>query len=347
MVADAGRGLFSVGRARQVRPRWAGPIAVRRPGRGDSRRRPTGEIELVVDERAIVTGFDRRAGTTAYTLSSMEHPARLVVERADRTETRDEFGDRRPDVIPPQHFEVDGLDVWVYLPPGDEKVPLLLNIHGGPAAQYGWGYFDEFQVYAAAGYGVVATNPRGSGGRDRDFLRAVMGEGWGTVDVEDIDTRGSRPRALPAPRPTADGRHGRLLWRIPHRGLIAHQDRWKAAIVERALLSWPSFGGTSDIGGWFAQSYLGTPSWSGTAARCASPRRSAPTLIIHSENDFRCPIEQAEQYFDALLRNGVEAEFVRFPGEGHELTRSGKPRHREERFDIVLDWLERKLKTAN
>lgn len=352
VVADAGRGLFSLsggpdrfgfdgGRA-YVPFVDSGRVAIAAVD-------PTGEIELVVDERAIVTGFDRRAGTTAYTLSSMEHPARLVVERADRTETRDEFGDRRPDVIPPQHFEVDGLDVWVYLPPGDEKVPLLLNIHGGPAAQYGWGYFDEFQVYAAAGYGVVATNPRGSGGRDRDFLRAVMGEGWGTVDVEDIDTAVAAalerfPRLDPQRMGVMGGSYGGFLtaW------LIAHQDRWKAAIVERALLSWPSFGGTSDIGGWFAQSYLGDPEleWDRSPLRLASQVRT-PTLIIHSENDFRCPIEQAEQYFDALLRNGVEAEFVRFPGEGHELTRSGKPRHREERFDIVLDWLERKLKTAN
>lgn len=309
---------------------------------------PAGNVEFVVDEQAVVTGFDFQAGTLAYTVSSLDEPARLAVRRSSGAEFRSDFGGRRPEVIPPEHFVVDGLDVWVYLPPGEEKVPLLLNIHGGPAAQYGWGYFDEFQVYVAAGYGVVATNPRGSGGRDREFLRAVRGEGWGKVDLGDIGTVVAAalerfPRLDEARMGVMGGSYGGFLtaW------LIAHEDRWKAAIVERALLSWPSFAGTSDIGGWFASKYLGDPEleWDRSPLRLASQVRT-PTLIIHSENDFRCPIEQAEQYFDALLRNGVEAEFVRFPGEGHELSRSGKPRHREERFDIVLDWLSRKLMTA-
>lgn len=308
-----------------------------------------GDLEMLVDERAVVTGFDQQAGTLAYTITSVEQPARLVIRRPGSTGTLDDFGGRRPEVIHPRHFVVDGLDVWVYLPSGTGKVPLLLNIHGGPAAQYGWGYFDEFQVYAEAGYGVVATNPRGSGGRDREFLRAVRGDGWGRVDMEDIDTVVGAalerfPRLDEERMGVMGGSYGGFLtaW------LIAHQDRWKAAIVERALLSWPSFGGTSDIGGWFAQSYLGDPEleWDRSPLRLASQVRT-PTLVIHSENDYRCPMEQAEQYFDALLRNGVEAEFVRFPGEGHELTRSGTPRHREERFDIVLDWLSRKLMSAS
>src|SRR5690606_15598628 len=126
--------------------------------------------------------------------------------------------------------------------------------------------------------------------------------------------------------------------------LIAHQTRWKVAVVERALLSWPSFGGTSDIGGWFADSYLGEHRlvWERSPLRVAD-RVETPTLILHSENDFRCPIEQAEQFFDILAGNGVPTEFVRFPGEGHELTRSGRPRHREERFEIILEWLDRWL----
>lgn len=126
--------------------------------------------------------------------------------------------------------------------------------------------------------------------------------------------------------------------------LIAHQDRWRAAVVERALLSWPSFGGTSDIGGWFAGRYLGEPQleWDRSPLRLVSGV-TTPTLVLHSEEDYRCPIEQAEQYFDGLLRAGVDAEFVRFPGEGHDLSRTGKPRHREERFDIILEWLSRWL----
>jgi len=126
--------------------------------------------------------------------------------------------------------------------------------------------------------------------------------------------------------------------------LIGHQDRWRSAIVERALLSWPSFGGTSDIGGWFGGHYIGDVDleWERSPLRVAD-QVTTPTLIVHSEDDFRCPIEQAEQYFSALKRNGVHTELVRFPDEGHELSRSGKPRHREERFEIILDWLGRTL----
>jgi len=224
-------------------------------------------------------------------------------------------------------------------------VPFLLNIHGGPASQYGWGFFDEFQVYADAGYGVVATNPRGSAGRDAEFLKAVSGEGWGTVDVADIDAVVAAalekfPRLDPDRLGVMGGSYGGFLtaW------LIAHQDRWQTAVVERALLSWPSFGGTSDIGGWFGDSYVGVADlqWNRSPLRVAH-QTTTPTLIVHSENDYRCPIEQAEQYFNVLRRQRVVTEFVRFPNEGHELSRSGKPKHREERFEIILDWLERTL----
>lgn len=310
---------------------------------------PEGEVTELWNERDVVTGFDLREGTLALVSSTVDSPGRVVIRKGDETTVHADFGGSVPETVEPDHFVIDGpacpLDVWVYLPPGEEKVPLLLNIHGGPASQYGWGYFDEFQVYAAAGYGVVATNPRGSGGGDREFLRAVTGEGWGTVDVEDVDAAVTaalerHPRLDANRMGVMGGSYGGFLtaW------LIAHQDRWSAAIVERALLSWPSFGGTSDIGGWFGDGYLGEPGllWDRSPLRVADRVRT-PTLIIHSEQDYRCPIEQAEQYFDMLLRNDVPTELVRFPGEGHELSRKGRPRHREERFEIILEWLGRWL----
>ncbi len=310
---------------------------------------PEGKVDDLVAERGVVTGFDVAGGTLAAVLSTVESPGVVVVDTDEGRQIIDDLGGPTVEAIVPDHFVVDGpggpLDVWVYLPAGEETVPLLLNIHGGPSSQYGWGYFDEFQVYASEGYGVVATNPRGSAGKDRDFLRAVAGEGWGVVDVEDVDAAveaalSRHPRLDPDRLGVMGGSYGGFLtaW------IIAHQDGWSAAVVERALLSWPSFGGTSDIGGWFGDAYLGDPGlmWDRSPLRVA-PRVQTPTLIIHSEEDYRCPIEQAEQYFDALLRNGVTAEFVRFPGEGHELSRSGRPRHREERFEAILDWLARWL----
>ncbi|HSJ35873.1 MAG TPA: S9 family peptidase [Acidimicrobiia bacterium] len=310
---------------------------------------PDGSVESLHTGLEVVSGFDRAGGTLAVATSTVDSPGHLVVRQGDTTEDHHDFGGREAEALHPRHLVVDGaggpLDVWVHLPPGEGPVPLLLNIHGGPASHYGWGYFDEFQVYARAGYGVVATNPRGSTGGSREFLQAVRGEGWGTVDVEDIDAAVAAameefPRLDRDRMGVMGGSYGGFLtaW------LIAHQTRWKAAVVERALLSWPSFGGTSDIGGWFADSYLGEHRlrWERSPLRVAD-RVETPTLILHSENDFRCPIEQAEQFFDILAGNGVPTEFVRFPGEGHELTRSGRPRHREERFEIILEWLGRWL----
>jgi dipeptidyl aminopeptidase/acylaminoacyl peptidase len=310
---------------------------------------PDGTAKTVFLEKAVVTGFDQAGGVLAKIVSTIGEPGRLVIERDGGLAEHSDFGGDPLETNRPEHFVVPGegaeLDVWVYLPRGDDPVPLLLNIHGGPASQYGWGFFDEFQVYADAGYGVVATNPRGSAGRDADFLKAVAGEGWGRVDVADIDAVVAAaldrfPRLDPDRLGVMGGSYGGFLtaW------LIAHQDRWRTAVVERALLSWPSFGGTSDIGGWFGDSYLGGPDlqWDRSPLRVAH-QTTTPTLILHSENDYRCPIEQAEQYFNVLRRQGVVTEFVRFPDEGHELSRSGKPKHREERFEIILDWLARTL----
>lgn len=310
---------------------------------------PEGKISTILDGRLFVTGFDVCGDVVAATYSTISDPGMLVVVDGDERGEVEGWGEAPP-TIAPDHFTVDGpggeLDVWVYLPEGNQDVALLLNIHGGPAAQYGWGFFDEFQVYAAAGYGVVATNPRGSAGKDREFLQAVSGEGWGTVDVEDIDAVVEAaleryPRLDPDRLGVMGGSYGGFLtaW------LIAHQSRWKSAIVERALLSWPSFGGTSDIGGWFGDRYIGDTDleWERSPMRVAD-QTETPTLIIHSEHDFRCPIGQAEEYFNILARQGVETEFVRFPDEGHELSRSGSPKHRHERFEIILVWLDRTLR---
>ena len=307
-------------------------------------------IETVVDGQVVVTGFDAGADRLVWTASSWDSPGELfsdgdVVTGLNQTD----LGLTRPD-----HFRVtsDGfeIDVWVYLPEGTENVPLLLNIHGGPASQYGFGFFDEFQVYVGAGYGVVACNPRGSAGRGSEFVKAVRGEAWGLVDVADVRAAVTGaierfPRLDPERMGIMGGSYGGFMtaW------MIAQEDRWKSAVVERALTSWTSFAGTSDIGGAFPENYLleAYPGswqtlWEKSPLSLAESV-STPTLILHSEDDLRCPIEQAEQYFMALLRNGTIVELLRFPGEGHEMSRSGKPRHRKERFEAILDWHSRHL----
>ena len=105
------------------------------------------------------------------------------------------------------------------------------------------------------------------------------------------------------------------------------------------------FPGTSDIGDFFGQEYLGTDA---EAVRAQSPQAvvgsvETPTLVIHSADDLRCPLGQAERYYASLKSRGVESELLIFPGENHELTRSGRPRHRVERFDAILEWWARYL----
>ena len=311
---------------------------------------PEGTIDTLVRGDKAVTGHDAADRRLVYTASTWDSPGELISDGTPLTH----LNDADLDLAVPDHFTVESggheIDVWVYLPAGDSRVPLLLNIHGGPASQYGYGFFDEFQVYAGAGYGVVACNPRGSAGRGREFVKAVVGEGWGKVDRADISA--AVEAALTRHDRLEDTRMGIMggsyggfmtAW------MIGQEDRWRSAIVERALISWTSFSGTSDIGGVFPENYTEVSypdawdTWWRLGPLALADGVTTPTLVLHAENDYRCPIEQAEQYFMALLRNGTTTELLRFPGEGHEMSRSGKPRHRLERFAAILDWHERHI----
>jgi dipeptidyl aminopeptidase/acylaminoacyl peptidase len=253
--------------------------------------------------------------------------------------------------------EVD-VDAWSVLPAGlagapDRSVPVLINIHGGPTAQYGDHFFDEFQVEAGAGYLVVGANPRGSSGRGTDWARAVVGA-WPQEEPVDLADLAAVADAVldryPAADPGRIGLMGGSYGGYATARLLARTDRYASAIVERGLLEWGSFCGTSDIGPFFDRMFLGSSlSDDPSPHHAASPLWDAakvrtPTLVLHSDADWRCPPEQAERYFAALVAAGVETEFVRFPDEGHELSRSGKPRHRQERFEVVLDWHGRYLR---
>ncbi len=251
--------------------------------------------------------------------------------------------------VPTEHDLVvrDGSRVhgWVWLPEGEGPHPVLLNIHGGPFAQYGVHVFDEAQVAVDAGYAVVQCNPRGSAGYGRAHGLSIR-QRMGTVDLHDVldflDGALAAHPSLDADRVgIMGGSYGGYLtaW------TIAHEDRFRAAIVERGFLDPDAFVGTSDIGSFFGDEYVGTdPELVASQSPMAVVSQvTTPTLVMHSERDLRCPLEQAQRYFAALHRQGTEAELLVFPGEDHELTRSGQPRHRIERFDAVLDWFGRHI----
>lgn len=310
---------------------------------------PDGVVDHVVGGPRVVTGLDASQGRVVFTATTATDPGSLLSISEGEEHTLYACPTDDLDLLEAEHFRVlsDGceIDVWVYLPPGDDPAPVVLNIHGGPSSQYGFGFFDEFQVYADAGFGVVACNPRGSSGRGLEFVRAVTGDGWGVVDRADVTAalEGAIerfPRLDPGRVGIMGGSYGGFLtaW------MTAHDHRFGSAVVERALLSFPSFAGTSDIAVLFPRAYTGADFpdgwdiWWEKSPLSVVDRVETPTLVLHAEEDYRCPIEQAEQYFTALLRNEVEAEMLRFPGEGHEMSRSGKPRHRLERFEAILDW---------
>lgn len=244
----------------------------------------------------------------------------------------------------------DGYPVhgWLLLPPVDRFAgphPVLLNVHGGPHAAYGWGVFDEAQMYATHGWAVVMGNPRGSSSYGEAHGRAIVGA-LGTVDAADVlallDTALERDDLDGARVGLMGGSYGGFMtsW-------LASQapGRFVAGISERAVNAWDSFAGSSDIGYFFADAYVGSDL---AVQRDRSPLYHAdgiemPLLIIHSEEDWRCPIEQGQRLYVALKMRGHETEMLLFPGEGHELSRSGRPKHRVARFEAIMDWWSRYL----
>lgn len=248
-----------------------------------------------------------------------------------------------------EHGEGEG---WVLLPEGEAQVPALLNIHGGPHTDYGYGFTHEFQLMAARGYGVCYSNPRGSVGYGQAWVDAIHGR-WGTVDAADLLNFFDRcletvPRLDAEKTAVMGGSYGGFMtnW------LTGHTTRFRAAITDRSICNLISFAGTSDIGLRFWDDELGLDfTRPDDALRLweMSPLKyvqqvETPTLIIHSVLDHRCPIEQAEQWYAALHKLGVPVRFVRFPGEDHELSRSGRPDRRLTRLNEYFGWLEQWLK---
>ena len=262
------------------------------------------------------------------------------------------------DVQPSEPFEVtssDGETVhgWLIKPAGfseRKKWPLVLEVHGGPETMYAATFMHEFQVLAARGYAVLYTNPRGSKGYGEAFGARIFAD-WGNQDAADclaaVDAA-SRWRWVDTMRlGVTGGSYGGFMtaW------LVGHTDRFRAAVAQRGCYNFSSFYGTSDIGPWFGDYVMGGPPYEREALyRERSPLTYAaqmrtPLLLIHSEQDLRCPIEQAEQLFVQLRRIGTtEVELIRFPEESHNLSRSGRPDRRIERLARIVDWFDRHLR---
>lgn len=321
-----------------------------------------GDVEkLIGDVNHSVETFDiNNEGLIAYTTLSTTEPIELWVMIDDKTKQLTDLNKKykkKIQIMPHTRFsfksnmghEVEG---WLMKPPDfdeSKKYPLILHIHGGPRGAYGNSFFHEFQVLAAQGWAVMYINPWGSGGYYEEFQASLPGN-YFEQDYDDlmkaVDEIIRRNKWVDKEKlGVTGGSYGGVMtnW------IITHTDRFAAASTLRSITNWISFFGCSDIGWTFGKTELGGNFWEMEEEFMKrSPIRyvgnvKTPTQIIHSEEDYRCPMEQGEQLFTALKVLGVDTEFIRFPGESHDLSRAGKPKHRIERLEHMVRWFNKYL----
>ncbi|GEM89546.1 S9 family peptidase [Oceanithermus desulfurans] len=315
------------------------------------RLRPDGRVEGPLELPGSLAAFAVSEGEVRHTLlEDHHHPPVLYTgdepvydPNADLLE-----GWPRPETFrwcAPEGHDVQG---WVLLPAGDGPHPAVLYVHGGPHAAYGRAMLFEFYLLRARGLAVVYANPRGSVGYGQDYAQ-IKGR-WGEADAADLlgflDAAVDRFGLDAGRLGVAGGSYGGFMtnWLTAR-----HPDKFKAAATQRSICNWTSFWGASDIGIRFAELELGAGLWEDPSRYWQqSPLAHAhalktPTLVVHAEQDHRCPIDQGETWFAALVSRGVPARFLRVPEEGHELSRSGRPDRRVKRLEEILDWFTQRL----
>ncbi|MEB2282602.1 S9 family peptidase [Lysinibacillus xylanilyticus] len=318
----------------------------------------SGELYPAIHDDQYVYGFslDQKNDKAVVAISTTTNPGDLFYvnlntgEQEQLTKVNEEFL-KTKELSVPEAVEYEGADGWkvsgwMMKPIGykeGEKYPLILEIHGGPHAMYANSYFNEFQILAAQGYAVLYTNPRGSHGYGQKFVDAVRGD-YGGNDYNDlmaaVDFALEHYDFIDKDRlGVTGGSYGGFMtnW------IVGHTNRFKAAVTQRCISNWISFYGVSDIGyyfnDWQIQAGLDDIEklWNHSPLKYVD-NVETPLLILHSEKDYRCPIEQAEQLFIALKHRKKETKFVRFPESNHELSRSGKPALRINRLEYIRDW---------
>ena len=229
-----------------------------------------------------------------------------------------------------------------------KKYPMVLVIHGGPEGMFGVDWYHEFQVYAAKGWAVFFCNPRGSTGYGEKFERGEINN-WGVMDYQDVmagvdAALKQNPWIDPDKLGVTGGSYGGYLtnW------IVSHTNRFKGAVTLRSVSNFISDEGTRDGAYGHEEYFKGILFDDFDQYWEASPLKYArnvhtPTLILHSDMDFRVPIEQGEQWFRALQHYGVPSELVLFPRENHNLTRTGEPKHLVESLNWQLYWFDRYL----
>ncbi|MEW6717340.1 MAG: S9 family peptidase [Chloroflexota bacterium] len=322
-------------------------------------------LQTIIEGPGVVKDFslDKENRLLAYSLGEMKDPCQIWVTKLDGKHSRcltrvnqKLLKARDLGEIEEVWFEGlqgDKLQGWILKPPGfdpQKKYPSILEIHGGPLVQYGHFFMHEFFFLTANGYVVYFSNPRGGRGYGEAHGRAIWSN-WGEADYADLmawaDFIERQPYIDKDRMGVTGGSYGGFMttW------IIGHTDRFKAAVTQRQLSNFVDFWGSTDFNWIWQQMFFDRRPWEDLEKYWHhSPMKyignaKTPTLVIHSEQDMRCPIAQGEQVYVALKTLGVETEMVHFPDEPHGLSRIGRTDRRIARLKHILRWFDKYLKT--
>jgi dipeptidyl aminopeptidase/acylaminoacyl peptidase len=317
-----------------------------------------GLLERLTNEQGSVDEFDVSNGQV-YIIAMRQLQLQELYSVSNRDETMltsfnlEVLKDKSLSIPEAIVFHNDDIELtgWVMKPCGydvKEKYPAILNIHGGPKTVYGTVYSHEIQYWANKGFFVFFMNPRGSDGYGDKFAD-IRGK-YGTIDYEDLMVFTDKVLdSYPAIDKFRIGVTGGSYGGFMTNWIIGHTNRFKAAVSQRSISNWISFFGTSDIGYYFTDDQNTATPWSSYRKLWEhSPLKYAdkvqtPTLFIHSEEDYRCWLAEGLQMYTALKYHGVVSRLVLFKGENHDLSRTGKPKHRVRRLQEITEWFEKYL----
>jgi dipeptidyl aminopeptidase/acylaminoacyl peptidase len=325
-----------------------------------------GKVERITPLGRDLSGLstDAAGGRIAFVVSDHTHPAEVAVLDAREggeprilTRHNQAFLESRFIGAPEEVWvpTADGVRVhgWILKPYGYEpgkRYPAILEIHGGPHMQYASTFFHEMQHLAGKGFVVMWTNPRGSHGYGEAHTGAIQ-RNWGGPDYDDLMKVTDHLAGLDYVDPSRLGVTGGSYGGFMTNWIVGHTDRFRAAATQRSVVNLYSFFGESDFGYHFRYEFHGLP-WEDEETALRYLRMSplhyvknikTPLLILHSDEDHRCPISQAEELYTALKVQKREVTMVRFEGESHGLSRGGRPQNRLERLKRIGGWFDRYL----
>ncbi|MEI2616319.1 MAG: S9 family peptidase [Thermomicrobiales bacterium] len=361
--------LADAGAPTRVQPQWIGDwiyFSAGFEGTVQIFRTPSagGQPEMVTTQQHALGSWsiDRGGTTLVYAATTASSPGQVFCQRLDTLEAPHPLTALNYEILStvalaePESFwttSTDGSETrvqgWILKPPDFDETktyPLILQVHGGPHCAYGASWYLEFQYLVAHGYVIVFSNPRGSSNYGEEFATSIYLD-WGVKPMADVlaalDYAIDHVAIDPERIYVAGGSYGGYLvnW------IVTHTDRFRAAVTGRCVSDLQTLALASDNGTlWMAEYFGGMPWEMPEVYESGSPIRHianavTPLLIEHQEQDMRCTMDQAEQMYNALRFLGVETEMVIYPGESHGMSRGGRPSHRVDRLERILDWFER------